>query len=92
MTTVVSSPSDVCQVENFLRTQILKGTVVECEVPSSRSFLYIVSAPFLLAGEWKLSPELAAHAISASTFAAHAHLTTAPHVIHDSQCSDSCTI
>ena len=50
---------------------------MECEVPSSCSFLCIVSASFLLAGEWKLSSELAAHVISTSTFAAHAHFAAA---------------
>ena len=58
-TTFVPSPSDIQVVEDFVRTQVPKGSVVECEVSSSRSFLRIVGAPFLLTGDRKLTPEIA---------------------------------
>ena len=80
-TILVPSPSNIQVMEDFVHIQVLKGSVVECEVPSSRSFLCIVGAPFLLTGDRKLTPEIASRAISSSTFAAQCCLAAAPHVI-----------
>ena len=47
-TTAVPSSMDLQSFEFLLRTQLPEGSQVECEVPSSRSFLHILAAPFLL--------------------------------------------
>ena len=81
ITTLVSSSSDIQVMEDFIRTQVLKGSVVECEISFSCSFLRIVRAPFLLTRDHKLTPKIAFQVISSSTFAVQCRLAAAPSVV-----------
>ena len=58
-----------------------KGTSLECEVPSSCSFLRIIGVSFLLAGGSKLTPEGASKALLSSAQASSICLAAPPRVV-----------
>ena len=91
-TTAVPSLTDLQSFESLLRARIPEGSQVECEVFSSRSFLRILAAPFLLSDGSALTPDCAMRSLSSSAHSALIQLAAPPRVIRDTRRSDSCTI
>ena len=91
-TTAVSSSMDLQSFESLLRTWIPEGSQVECEIPSSHSFLHILAAPFLLSDGSALTPDHAMRSLSSSAHSALIQLSAPSCVVHHTCRSDSCTI
>jgi len=83
-TTAIPSSTDLQSFESLLHTRIPEGSQVECEVPSSRSFLRILAAPFLLSDGSALTPGRATRSLSSSAHSALIQLAAPPRVIRDS--------
>jgi len=75
----------------FVCTLVLKGSMVRCEIPSSRSFCKLIGVPFIRRDNPITSKDAEA-ILSSSVFKDSICLAAPPQIVCNSRCADTCTV
>ena len=88
-TSRVPTSPELAWVETFMCGTIPEGTMVDCKVPSSRSFCKLVSISFITLEGTHFTPVDAEYILLFTVFKDNICLAALPQIIHNSCSTDS---